>query len=338
MGRRGFTLIELLVVIAIIAILIGLLVPAVQQVRQAANRTTCQNNLHQQALACHTLHDVFKRLPPQGGTFGGAYFAPLYFHLLPYVEQKTVWDSATWLDPAGGVGTTPTPNPATTINIGVIWPCWDSVNKGNGAWLRQTRIPIYRCPSDPSLTNCLDWCDGDASYAGNFQIFGGVANISSSTNWDGQSRVPSSIPDGTSNTIMFAEKYARCNGNGNPGGTWWMRGVYHGGAIFNPGGTGLSQDSYPGDRLSAVFAGGRGRDGTVFATGAASMFLVDPADFLVNGGPCKRVVATSGHPAGINVGMADGSVRFVASSINPNTWWAACTPNGTEPMPADWNQ
>ena len=93
-GRRGFTLVELLVVIAIIAVLIGLLLPAVQKVREAANRVKCKNNLKQLGLAAHQYHDDHHHLPPSMG------YTPLaqsgvwghhFFHLLPYLEQDNLY-------------------------------------------------------------------------------------------------------------------------------------------------------------------------------------------------------------------------------------------------------
>ncbi|MEK7216681.1 MAG: DUF1559 domain-containing protein [Chloroflexota bacterium] len=329
-------------VIAIIAILIALLVPAVQKVREAAARTQCQNNLKQISLACHNCNDTNKRLPPQAATFGGAYYAPLFFHLLPFIEQDNVYKSAAWLDYTGKVGQA-LPNPATTVNVGAIWPTWSSVNISSRTWLRQSRISVYQCPSDPTLDNGLDWQPGDSCYAGNFLVFGGIANVTTApsnsnyeTVWDGKAAIPRTFTDGTSNTILFAEKLSRCNGTGNPGGTWWMRGVFRG-SVQSPSTTG-TQDSYPGDRLSAVFGGGRGRDGVVWFTGTASKFQVQPKNPLAtaaNGGLCDRRLSSTPHNV-MQVGLGDGSVRNLSASISAVTWAAAITPAGNEVLGSDW--
>jgi len=194
--RSAFTLIELLVVIAIIAILIGLLLPAVQKVREAAARSKCTNNLKQLSLGTVGAADTYNsRLPPSVGLYASnGSPAPqnsdggIFLHILPFIEQKALFDSA--LLPAG--------NPSTDRN-GYL-PTYSQWT----ATVQNSRVQVLICPSDYTLTPDRV---ARTSYGVNGQVFrhnyqwGGV----------GLTSYPAGIQDGTSNTIFFTEKLSLTN-------------------------------------------------------------------------------------------------------------------------------
>jgi prepilin-type N-terminal cleavage/methylation domain-containing protein len=173
--RRGFTLFELLVVLALLIVLLGLLLPIVQRIREAAKRTECSNNLHQIVLAMHNFHDQFDSFPPAVGpvpTRAGDGTA--FFHLLPYLDQEKLY--------AKGRDVEGNPSP------------W-------GGEVYAKSVPPFLCPADSTggADHLYQGWLGTNSYAANYLILG-----------DGGRRLVD-ITDGTSNTLAFVERYQLCN-------------------------------------------------------------------------------------------------------------------------------
>ncbi|HTU19141.1 MAG TPA: DUF1559 domain-containing protein [Gemmataceae bacterium] len=195
--RAAFTLVELLVVIAIIAVLVGLLLPAVQKVREAANRAECSNNLKQLGTATMNANTTYGELPPALGYYpkkalsdpwGVAAGAPTTVWILPYMEQQALYNE-----------------------MATIWTGGDACT---------TVIKNFQCPSDVTLKpgSAVIAQGTYCSYAANGLVFGTLLP----TGWvgTGGTRIPADISDGTSNTIFWIEKLAYCQPTGG-GGTYW---------------------------------------------------------------------------------------------------------------------
>jgi prepilin-type N-terminal cleavage/methylation domain-containing protein len=302
---RGFTLIELLVVIAIIAILIGLLLPAVQKVREAAARAQCSNNMKQLSLACVNCADTHQGLLPgdagcyptmiAGGAPGNG-DGGVMFHLLPYIEQGNLYNSTFTATPASSRnGNNPT------------YSQWNSGLLGN------TYVKSYICPSDPTSTG--GWSKAITSYAFNGQVFT-QAVAGPGYAWGTQRRYPSFLTDGTSTTMAFTEKQVMSYGPSS-------------------GGVGDNGFNYYPDWGPIVYSP------SFQPTGPAAYFQIQPKYGCSNtgqgtGGCGAPNLPNTGHTGGIQVGMFDGSVRLAAQGISPITWWSVVTPNAGDIQRSDW--
>ncbi|MCF0234085.1 MAG: DUF1559 domain-containing protein [Thermoguttaceae bacterium] len=323
--RRGFTLVELLVVIAIIGILIGLLLPAVQAAREAARRMQCTNNLKQIGLAIQNYHDIYQKLPPMrfgnpkgAATYAGANRTGIRVHLLPYIEQQPLYTEMM-----------ASPNGA-----------YDPVDP----WTRT--FDGYLCPSDggpdqspnanPTQTGGIAnyyFFIGDRpyrSYTGGTYTNGSMSSGVFVNVFTSEWISLASITDGTSNTMGVSEGVRPTSAGG------------FGDCVTKPGSTGWNPiDLTPlfskADRkyLSTcgtfqnyvVLRGYRAWDGCLLFSGVTA--YTPPNSVCISDGTSHTgnqyiLSPTSNHSGGVNVGMMDGSVRFVSDTVDCGNQSAGC--------------
>jgi prepilin-type N-terminal cleavage/methylation domain-containing protein/prepilin-type processing-associated H-X9-DG protein len=377
---RGFTLIELLVVIAIIAVLVALLLPAVQMAREAARRSSCSNNLKQLGLAVHNYESVNQCLPsgslypcPAVNPFSPTdlcwnYGASPIVGLLQYLEQGTIYNA---------------------YNVGMgVYGSYPPSSAGPTTWWANTtvfnmQLAVLLCPSDSPrmlrqpVTNYVGNMGGPFllnGYSGTFvplnptMVYNGNGTYTTLGNYPNALTAGvvglSSVTDGTSNTALWGEAVSGTNlatfvGSGKVSE---LRGFFNTGFTTNPNGLVRSQATVmqflaacnaitPGTRAASPGNTGTGSRGTSWQI--SYPFYANFGMYNHVGGPNSRQCAaitdpngvgldvfgtsnaTSLHPGGVNLCMADGSVRFIKEQINLFTWWSIGTRNGNESLNAN---
>jgi prepilin-type N-terminal cleavage/methylation domain-containing protein/prepilin-type processing-associated H-X9-DG protein len=309
---KGFTLVELLVVIAIIGTLVGLLLPAVQMMREASRRTACANNIKQIATALHNYHDACKALPfgqntPFGywrstdGTYGPDWPNNISLDrrcwmnmICPYVEMTDVYDEIMQ---------------AVTLNTN--WPF--QLSGGN------RKLTTFMCSSDPNAGKISMWRGGtnawdSRGFCGNylacassdtFGPFGGGSSADGLFFVNSKVKI-SGVTDGLSKTALLAECIVVPN---DPEGID-CRGGYFNAAY---GETLFSTQHTPNTSVG---------DGMSMATHWPPLAPI--------GSPLHVQYTRSMHRDGVNIAMADGAVRFVNNSVNAAVWTATGSRNGGE--------
>ncbi len=337
--RAGFTLIELLVVIAIIAILIGLLLPAVQKVREAAARMKCSNNLKQLGLALHNSEGAVGKLPPlypftapNSAAQNYRYTWSVLAQLSPYLEQTNIYNTMdlTQMMYVGSPAVISTPNQFAVVQ----------------------KVAIFLCPSDmgePVSSAYGVTSMGPTNYVASHG--NGVANNGSPLNADGLFPVQNGvritdITDGTSNTAAMSESILGAGGENVPGGSpppGDERTVYKylgfSGTLPGDttcGGTPLSWNG--ANHRQFMWASGEPRCVSYnhyYPPNAKAFDCVANHPGLPGFMAVGYKAARSRHTGGVNLLLGDGSVRFVRDSVDPIAWRAASTRAGGE-VPGDF--